>query len=219
NTGLLLKQRKAPLNMDAKTFRKNGYSLIDGIASFLESLPKRPVTTAKQPKEIRSLLGETTLPFHGTKEEEIFGDAMELLFEHSLFNGSPRFWGYITSSAAPAGMLAELLASAVNANVGAYILSPVATEIEKQVIRWIAELIGFTQTCGGLFVSGGNMANITGLLVARKAKASWDIRQTGLGDKRMLIYCSSGTHTWINKAADLLGFGTNNIRWIEMNGQ
>ena len=66
-----------------------------------------------------------------------------LLFEHSLFNGHPRFFGYITASPAPIGMLGDLLAAAVNPNVGAWTLSPAATEIEAQTVRWIAELIGY----------------------------------------------------------------------------
>ena len=69
--------------------------------------------------------------------------AADLLFEHSLFNGHPRFWGYITSSAAPIGALGELLAAAVNPNVGAWLLSPMASEIEAQTIRWIAELLDY----------------------------------------------------------------------------
>lgn len=212
-----MKKRNAPLNINSETFRKNGHLLIDRIAYLLESLPERAVTKGGQPKEIQSFLGNDPLPLNETPLENILSQATELLFEHSLFNGSPRFWGYITSSAAPSGMLADLLASSVNANVGAYILSPMATEIEKQTISWIAEMIGYSKNCGGIFVSGGNVANFTALLAARKAKAGWDIRQHGLSNKQMLIYCSKGAHTWINKAADLFGFGTNNIRWIEMN--
>lgn len=211
--------RDAPVNTGIDTFRQNGHLLIEQIAAFLEFLPERRVTKGEQPREIRSHLGQQSLPAEGTSLESIFDNATSLLFDHSLFNGHPRFWGYITSSPAPAGMLADLLAASVNANAGAYILSPMATEIERQTIRWIAEFIGYPTDCGGIFVSGGNMANITGFLAARKAKADWDIRKTGLGNRQMLIYCSKGTHTWINKAADLFGFGTNNIRWIEMNDQ
>jgi aromatic-L-amino-acid/L-tryptophan decarboxylase len=210
-----MKRRNAPLDLDADTFRQNGHLLIDQIAAFLESLPERPVTRGEQPREILSFLGKDPLPEHGAPLEKVLRQAMVLLFEHSLFNGHPRFWGYITSSAAPAGMLADLLAASVNANAGAYILSPMATEIEKQAIRWLAEFIGFPQSCGGLFVSGGNMANFTGLLAARKAKANWNVRETGLVNRQqMLIYCSKDTHTWVSKAADLFGFGTDNIRWI-----
>src|SRR6185369_6729573 len=141
-------------------------------------------------------------------------------------NGHPSFWGYITSSATPIGALADLLAATVNPNVGAYILSPVATEIEKQTIQWVAEFIGYPTDCGGIFVSGGNMANFVGFLVARKAKANWDIRKEGLNGfhneelhskRQFLVYCSKGTHTWIQKAADLFGLGTNAIRWVDVN--
>src|SRR5262249_61195197 len=87
------------------------------------------------------------------------------------FAGHPRFFGYITSSPAPVGALGDLLASAVNANVGAWRLAPMATEIELQTVRWIAELIGFPIDTGGLLVSGGNMANFVCFVPARSAEA------------------------------------------------
>ena len=97
----------------------------------------------------------------------------QLLFDHSLFNGHPRFFGYVTAPPAPIGILGDFLAAAVNPNVGAWMLSPAATEIEKQTVRWIAELIGYPTDCGGLVVSGGNMANFVCFLAARAAKADW----------------------------------------------
>src|SRR6185436_15190579 len=136
-------------------------------------------------------------------------DAADLLFSHSLLNAHPRFYGYITSSAAPIGILADLLAAAVNANVGAWKLAPMATEIEVQVIRWLAEFIGYPADCGGLLLSGGNMANLTCFLAARAAKAGWDLRKQGVsGGRRLCVYASEETHTWIQKAADLTGLGT-----------
>ncbi|MGV7223301.1 MAG: pyridoxal phosphate-dependent decarboxylase family protein [Nitrospinales bacterium] len=142
------------------------------------------------------------------------------MFEHSLFNGHPRFWGYITSSAAPIGALADLLTAAVNPNVGAWLLSPMASEIEAQMIKWVAELIGFPSDCGGLLVSGGNVANFVGFLVARRMKLGEDVRTKGmieLDGRQPIVYCSKETHTWIEKAADQFGIGTNAIRWIATN--
>jgi glutamate/tyrosine decarboxylase-like PLP-dependent enzyme len=111
-------------------------------------------------------------------------------------------------------MLGDLLASAVNANVGAWRLAPTATEIEAQTVRWLAELIGYPTDCGGLLVSGGNMANFIGFLAARAARAK-DVRAGGLrGTAPLHVYASSETHTWIQKAADLFGLGTDAIRWI-----
>ena len=123
---------------------------------------------------------EQTLPAAGTDAGRLVSDATELLFEHSLFNGHPRFFGYITSSPAPIGMFGDFLAAALNQNVGAWRLAPLATEIEGQAVRWIAELIGFPTSCGGLLVSGGNMANFVCFVAARAAKAPWDVRTEGL---------------------------------------
>ena len=106
-----------------------------------------------------------------------------MLLNHSLLNGHPKFLGYITSSAAPLGALADLLAATINPNVGAQILSPMATEIEKQTVKWLAEFIGVSPDYGGILVSGGNMANFTAFLAARTAKApsndkrGWPVRQ------------------------------------------
>ena len=84
--------------------------------------------------------------------------------------------------------------------------------------RWIAA--PKRERDGRLLVSGGNMANFVGVLAARTAKAGWDIRKTGIGGShpRLLLYASSETHTWIQKAADLFGFGTDAIRWIAVDG-
>src|SRR5690606_26365894 len=108
------------------------------------------------------------------------------------------------------------LAAAINANVGKWDLSPVASEIETQTVRWLAQLIGYPVPCGGIMVSGGNMANILGFFAARRAKLPWDVRAAGVGAdaRRPAVYASRGTHTWIEKAADLAGLGTDSIRWI-----
>jgi glutamate/tyrosine decarboxylase-like PLP-dependent enzyme len=206
-----------PLVMDAVEFTAVGRQLIYRIAAFLNELAQKPVTTGEAPSEIRAVLGNSDLPLYGESADKIISEAADLLFNHSLFNGHPKFWGYITSSATPIGALGDLLAAIVNPNVGAYILSPMATEIERQTIQWLTEFLGMPKGSSGLFVSGGNMANFVGFLAARKTKANWDIRKEGLAGKRMLVYCSKGTHTWIHKAADLFGLGTDAIRWINMN--
>ena len=219
NKNIERSKRQAPLEMTPDEFREAGHALIERIADFLGSLPRGPVTSGESPTMIRSVLGSQSLPKTGAPTLQLFEQATQLLFEHSLFNGHPRFWGYITSSAAPIGALAEMLAATVNPNVGGFALSPMATEIERQTIRWIAELIGFPVEGGGLLVSGGNMANFVGFLAARTAKAPGNIREEGISaqQKKLVVYCSRATHTWIEKAADLFGFGTQAIRWIAVN--
>lgn len=202
--------------MDPETFRAIGHRLVDQVADFLGSLPRRPVTPGETPSAVRQALDlNGPLPEHGTDAGLLLDSITPLLFDHSLLNGHPRFFGYITSSPAPIGMLGELLASAINPNVGAWILSPAATEIESQTVRWIAEFINYPRDCGGLLVSGGNMANIVCSLAARSAAAA-GIREQGVAGMkgRLRIYGSVETHTWIQKAADISGLGTTSIRWV-----
>jgi aromatic-L-amino-acid/L-tryptophan decarboxylase len=208
-------KRASPLAISAEEFRIAGHRLVDRIATFFDSLPQRPVTPGETPSAVRDALGAAqTLPLHGTDPAQLLDRATDLMFEHSLFNAHPRFWGYVTSSAAPIGALGELLAAVANPNVGAWMLSPMASEIEAQTIRWIAEMLRYPVDCGGLFVSGGNMANIVGFLAARRAGAGADVRTQGMGGTRLRAYCSSETHTWVQKAADISGMGTDAIRWI-----
>ena len=165
--------------MSPEEFRALGYRLVDRVAEFLGSLPSRRVSPGESPREIRAILGDSPLPERGTAAEPLLDEAVRLLVEHSLFNGHPRFMGFITSPAAPLGALGELLAAAVNPNVGGWILSPMASEIEAQTIRWIAEMIGYPREAGGILVTGGTMANFVAFLAARKAKLTWDARTHG----------------------------------------
>jgi len=210
--------REAPLAMDAETFRTLGHRLVDQLAERLEAVPDGPVNRDETPSAVREALGLTgPLPEGGTAVGPLLEKVTRLLFSHSLFNGHPRFFGYITSSPAPIGMLGDLVAAAVNPNVGAWTLSPAATEIEAQTVRWIAELIGYPADCGGILVSGGNMANMVCFFAARAARAGWDVRGKGVAgsERRSLrVYASAETHTWIQKAADLSGLGTESVRWI-----
>ena len=216
------KNRTAPLEMTGPAFRAAGHRLVDQIATWLDSMPRGPVTHDESPADVRrALQSDRPLPDAGVEPGALLDEAADLLFRHSLFNGHPRFFGYITSSPAPIGALGDLLASAVNQNVGAWRLSPMATEIETQTVRWIAELTGFPADAGGLLVSGGNMANFVCFLAARTAKATTDVRTTGLRamNAPLRVYASTETHTWIQKAADLFGLGTDAIRWIPTDAQ
>lgn len=197
--------------------RELGEAVLKRMEGLISSLPERPVAPDATPGQIRALLPGDALPERGEDPLRFVSEAADLLLQHSTFNGHPRFFGYITSSAAPIGAVADLLASAVNANVGAWPLAPMATEIEAQTIRWLAGLIGYTTDCGGLLVSGGNVANITCALAARTARAGWDIRRHGLQHphaRPLAVYATGQTHTWIEKAMDIMGLGTNTIRHV-----
>jgi aromatic-L-amino-acid decarboxylase len=212
-----MSRRHSPPELSPADFRRLGHRLVDDLADFLEGLPLRKVSPGLTPAAARDILGARPLPEDGADPEALLADATRLMTGHSVFNGHPRFMGYITSSAAPLGSLAELLAATVNPNCGSWGLSPMATLIEAQTVAWIAELLGCPRDSGGLLVSGGNMANMVGFWAARAAETDWNLRTEGLrapGASQLVAYCSAETHTWIQKAADLGGLGADAVRWI-----
>jgi glutamate/tyrosine decarboxylase-like PLP-dependent enzyme len=213
------RRRAAPLALSAGDFQRLGHRLVDRVAELLERLPEGRVTPGEGVAEVRAALAAAApagLPERGTDPERLLDETVDLLAAHSLWNGHPRFFGFITSSPAPVGMLGDLLAAAVNPNLGGWHLSPIASEIELETVRWIAQLLGFPDDGGGLLVSGGNLANLVAFWVARRARAGWPLRAAGVaaGGRAARVYGSRETHTWIEKAADLSGFGTDAIRWI-----
>ena len=150
---------------------------------------------------------------------EVLERAADALLTGSTLNGHPRFFGYITSSASPIGALADMLAASLNANCGAWALSPVATEIERQTIRWVAELIGFPTDSGGILVSGGNVANLVCFMAATRDRAQADLRTHGVHSaERMLVYASAEVHTWLEKTADICGLGLDAVRPVPVDG-
>jgi aromatic-L-amino-acid/L-tryptophan decarboxylase len=209
--------RESAAEMTPAQFREAGHHLVDQIADFLSTIADKPVAPDATPHQIRDLIGGAGVPETGMEPGAILDHAAQLMFANSTLNGHPRFFGYITSSAAPIGALADLLAASVNSNCGAWGLSPVATEIERQAVGWVAELIGYPPSAGGLLVSGGNVANMVCLIAAVRAKAGWDVRVSGVADaKRIRVYASSEVHTWLQKGADIIGLGTESFCPIEV---
>src|SRR5690606_9666313 len=169
-----------PLEISRADFIELGHRLIERIAEHFDTFPEKPVTSGETPAEVRRALGSRSLPEVGIPAGEVLEKALGLTMNHSLFPGHPRFWGYIIGAGTQIGVLADLLASTVNPNVGGWNLAPMATEIERQTIDWIADFIGYPRDAGGILVSGGAMANYVAFLTGRKAKATWNIRETGV---------------------------------------
>jgi len=160
----------------------------------------------------------TTLPLAGEPLEQLLDDCRTII-ANSRHNGHPRFFGYVASPATPPGAFADLIASALNANQTSWRSGPAATEIERTVINWLAELIGYgsrDHPSHGLLISGGSMANLTALLIAHRTKSGPDVGSKGLWNSAapMTIYASDQIHMSIPKAADILGLGRAQVRLI-----
>jgi aromatic-L-amino-acid decarboxylase len=150
-----------------------------------------------------------SLPLEGEPLAELLDDCHKII-ENSRHNGHPRFFGYVASPANAPAAFADLIASALNTNLTSWRSGPAGTEIERTVINWLASLIGYSRSdlpAHGLLTSGGSMANMTGLLMAHRAKFP-EAGSNGLWNSApMTIYASDQIHMSIPKAADLIGVG------------
>jgi aromatic-L-amino-acid/L-tryptophan decarboxylase len=156
-------------------------------------------------------------PAEGESPVRIYEDFKSNILPYPTGNVHPRFWGWVMGNGTPFAMLADMLASGINLNQGGG--NQVGSLVETQVIEWFKELFGFPKEASGLVVSGGSMANLIGLTVARYTHADFDFRKLGLygSPKRMTVYASKEVHNCVNKSVDLLGLGSDSLRLIDVN--
>jgi aromatic-L-amino-acid/L-tryptophan decarboxylase len=198
--------------------RALGHRMVDDMMDYLESVRERPVWRPVPPAT-RAALDEPT-PHGPTDPAEVYRQFREHILPYPNGNIHPRFWGWVMGTGTPLAMLADMLASGMNPHLAGYDQSP--TLVERQVIRWMAELLSFPAESSGLLVSGGSVANLLGLAVARNVGAGFDVRAEGLqrpDTPRLLVYGSSETHSWSRKACELLGLGDSALRRIPVDGQ
>jgi aromatic-L-amino-acid/L-tryptophan decarboxylase len=143
-------------------------------------------------------------------------DECRTIMELSRHNGHPRFFGYVASPSTPIGAYADLISSALNANITCWRSGPAGTEIEKIVVGWLGALIDYDPDAHGLLTSGGSMANMIALFVASRRMSGTETAQIGLWNSGppMTVYASNEVHMSIAKAADILGFGRNQVRAV-----
>ena len=186
--------------------------LVTEYFSTVTNLPVFPDTAGG--KTIEAL--GSALPLAGATLDQLIADC-ETIIQNSRHNGHPRFFGYVASPANAPAAFADLIASALNANVTSWRSGPSATEIERTVINWLATLIGYATDelpAHGLLTSGGSMANLTALLIAHRHKAA-NASSDGLWHSApMTIYASDQIHMSIPKAADMLGLGRAQVRLV-----
>src|SRR5205823_4792058 len=177
-------------------------------------LPDLPVTGPWGDAEVRAAVARE-VPDEPVAAEELFAYLRRLALDWSMYPGHPRFMAYISGAGTVPGAPADLLASGLNMNVGGWRLAPSATEIELQVIGFFARLFGLPETAGGLMTSGGAMATFVALKTARDRRAGWDVRATGVHDHPPLtLYASEEVHVVTDRAADMLGLGSEAVRKI-----
>jgi aromatic-L-amino-acid decarboxylase len=193
-----------PADWDA--FRALGHRMLDEMIDYLASVRERPVWQPVPPGVKTEFEGPA--PRGSADPASVYEEFRKNILPYPTGNIHPRFWGWVMGTGTPMAMLADMLASGMNPHLAGYDQS--ASLVEYQVIRWLAELLGFPRDSSGLLVSGGTMANLIGLTVARNSRAGFDLRTHGLQHPdapKLVFYGSTETHSWAGRAAELLGLG------------
>ncbi len=190
-----------------------GRLALERVAAYYESLPGRPVLEPTSSAALRTQL-EEPLPQAGAGFEELVQKLEEIVVRYSRHSAHPRFFGYVSSPGTAVTALGSLLAGAWNVNVTCWRSAPPATEMEHVTVNWLKEMLGYPAAAGGLFTSGGSMANFAALAAARSAKAPGDVVRDGIAGPSMCLYVSGEGHFSIRKAAGMLGIGEANVREV-----
>jgi aromatic-L-amino-acid decarboxylase len=198
---------------DWNEFRRLAHTALDDAIDYLRDVSQRPVWQPV-PESVRQRLNEP-LPISPQGIENTYRDFRELILPYPTGNIHPRFWGWVHGTGLSAGIISEMLGAAMNSNCGGR--DHGALYVERQVIEWCRQIVGYPNLAKGLLVSGTSMGSIIGLAVARNARAGYDVRAEGVGggQKRSLItYASSEAHSSVARALELLGLGHNSLRKI-----
>jgi glutamate/tyrosine decarboxylase-like PLP-dependent enzyme len=205
---------------DWEELRRLGHRMLDDAFAYLENVRERPVWQPV-PEAVKRELA-LPLPLDPTSPDAVYEDFKRQVLPYPTGNIHPRFWGWVMGTGTPLAMLADMLASAMNPHVAGYDQS--AAVVETQVLSWLAEMLGFPATVGGVLTSSGTVANLIGLAVARNSLAGFDVRADGVqprADRRpeLIVYTSTETHSWVQKAVELMGLGHRSLRRVRVDAR
>lgn len=210
--------RESSLDISAEALSDLSSQAVALVSEYLKGISSLPVFPQITGGDTLKSLG-STIPIDPVPLDKLIAACHTIIYG-SRHNGHPRFFAYVASPANPAGVFADLLASALNPSVTSWRSAPAAAEVERLVVRWLGSLIGYGDDAHGLLTSGGSMANLLAILIAQRSKGVGTAAHEGLWHQTpMIIYASDQIHMSIPKAADVLGIGRNQVCVIESDEQ
>lgn len=201
---------------DWNAVRQMGHRMLDDMVDLLAGLREAPVWQP-MPADARQALRTGDVPTAPGDLDAVYQDFQTLVQPYGSGNLHPRFMGWVQGGGNPVGMLAELLAATTNPNLGGRDHAPI--EVERQVIRWAAQMLGFPQDASGVLVTGTSMANLIAVLVARTRALGAAVRREGLQGRPLVAYTSIEAHNCVARAMDMAGLGSQALRLIGLDAR
>lgn len=203
----------AQLAADAEALRSAGHDLIDRMADYLAGIESRPVSTPLSPAELERRFDEP-LPREGRPAGEVWDEVWRDVVGSAIHFAHPMYMGHQVAPPLPHAVLADTLASLLNQSLAVWEMSPTGTLVEERVVRWLADALGFPASAAGTLVSGGSVANLTGLLAAREARfpGCWTDGVARTADaERAVLLVSEHSHYSVERTAGLMGLGSHSV--------
>ncbi len=206
-----LRKPHATLELTPDELRKLGYAVIDEMVNHYYGMMDEAVTHTADRATLESLLREP-IPQRPTPPEQVLEQAINDVFGHVMYTEHPRFFAFVPSPSNAVSAIADMLAAGYNAFAGTWLEASGAAMVEVQTLEWLLELVGLpTDTGGGIFTSGGSLANLTALHAARHAHCADD-------DTRGVIYYSDQTHSSVDRATRIMGLRPGQVRRLPSDG-
>ncbi|KAA3647143.1 MAG: aminotransferase class V-fold PLP-dependent enzyme [Chloroflexi bacterium] len=202
---------------DWDQLRRLGTRMLWDMLEHLETISERPVWQPTSP-QVRAAF-QSPLPLSESPAESVYEEFLQYILPYTFGNTHPRFWGAVVGTGTPLGMLSDMLAAGINSPPSLGDNAPVW--VEKQVIDWCKQAIGFPDEANGILVSGTTLGSLLGLTMARSLKAKFDVREEGLiaSAQQMTAYGSDQMHGSLQRAIEIIGIGNKNLRRIPTNSQ
>jgi len=203
--------------MDSDEFRKQAHQLVDWMADYFEEVEDYPVKPDVEPGDISKQLPESA-PENSESFEDMLDDFEEIIMPGMTHWESPYFMGYFPANKSYPSVLAEMLTATLGAQCMSWLTSPAATELEERMMEWLRELIGLPKNFTGVIEDTASTSTLCALLMAREQITDFGVNEQGFtGNQRHTVYCSSETHSSIEKGVKIAGFGRQNLRKIPVN--
>ena len=198
---------------DWTELKKLGNLMVNDMVNFLQTIRQQPVWT-KPPQPVKNNF-KSALPHSSMQLGEVYDEFKQNILPYYLGNIHPRYWSWVMGTGTPQAMLAEMLAAGMNCNVGIGDQAPMY--VDQQVIDWCKQMMNFPAESSGALVSSASVANLNALIVARNSVNS-SIRRSGINEQnKMVLYASTEAHSCIQKAAEIIGIGSDGVRKVRVN--
>lgn len=206
------------MSKNAERFRQHAHQFVDWMADYMKEVEQYPVKAQVAPKEIYNQIAGN-MPVEGEQIEAIFRDFKDIIIPGVTHWQSPNFFAYFQANTSPPSILAEMLMATLGIQGMKWDTSPASTELEERMMEWLRDAMGIPESWTGVIQDTASTATLAAMITAREQKSNYQVNNKGFDNNtRFRVYCSTETHSSIEKGVKIAGIGKENLVKIPTDG-